>query len=89
MDYIDQVADYLLKMKPGRVVRVDSAKNEEMFRKAVIDLIDDWCFGVFVEFSNDYKTVRRMRWNHFGPKTDQYWNKVQKALAILNQNENI
>jgi len=35
-----------------------------------------------------YEKIAR-RWNGSGPKTDQYWNKVQKALAILNQNENI
>ncbi len=59
MEYIDQVYAFLINLKPGERISVNSSKNPERFIETVKRLHDSWGLDDF-EFNQDYKTLRRM-----------------------------
>ena len=59
MEYADQVYTFLLKLRPGERVNVNSSKDPARFIETVKDMMDNWNLKDF-EFNADYSVLRRM-----------------------------
>jgi hypothetical protein len=59
MEYIDQVYNFLIHLKPGERISVSSSKDPGRFIETVKRLHDNWGLDDF-EFNADYTIIRRM-----------------------------